>query len=179
MKHLLIVILAFVSFNTYGQTSFGIKAGYVNSWVKSSESRHGVSAGAILNIKLSETFSFQTEALYTMKGNKVQVSRTIYSYHADCIEVPVMVKAQIGNKVSPYLSIGASPYFIIKDNYNTYKPFDFAFIASAGLDFGRDNNTVPFIEVRYANGLSSVHTPRFSRAEQSMASIYAFVGLKF
>lgn len=90
---------------TDAQVKFGVKAGpqlsnLVGNDDIDSESKFGIQAGAYANIRISESFAFQPEVLYSMQGAKQESTQDlgIGTYRVedkvklDYINVPLMVK---------------------------------------------------------------------------------------
>ena len=78
-------LLAVLALNGHAQgLTFGVKAGGTLSSITqkdndTNKNKFGGHGGAFVNFGLSDMFSVQPELLYSMKGNKVEGSRTVGS----------------------------------------------------------------------------------------------------
>lgn len=197
MKNLIIFAFLLISIPVLSQDNhFGFKGAYVTSSInhpKSSDNdsyskRNMFSAGAFYNIGLSKHFSFQIEALYTLKGYKRTIiserpgkptQTVIYPYNSDYIELPLLIKYSFGETIKPYINTGIAPSFNVSDPYNAYKPFDLGIIASIGLDIPLSKKISTFIELRTSLGLLNTHKPLSSDSFYKNNSLYASTGLIF
>lgn len=187
----IIFILSFLllSISTYSQDKnyFGVKVGYINSWLSAPGfssnlnyiKRSGISLGVLYNRELTKALSFQPEILYSQKGYSYEGltdahgNQISYVNHIDVIEVPLLIKASLGGKVRPYLSTGFAPAFIVNETQKSNKSFDLGVLGSLGFDIPLSEKTKIFLELRINSGLLK------AQAGYNTGSFCAFVGFSF
>jgi len=139
MKTLLFIILFIptIAFSQEKKVTFGIQLGYSSSWSsekseiagptnKQMSDASSILLGGIVNYKLSESFSIQTELNYVKKGFRRDLSyddittkfKRIQEYSFNRLEVPVLVKLSFTKSKMLYFMTGVSPSFNLASKYN-------------------------------------------------------------
>lgn len=204
MKKLIIIItLIAAPIISFAQSSFGIKVGYVNSYISNPAfyssidylHRNGLMIGGLFNYGLNKSLSLQAEVLYTQKGyinnasiqtdpagNPIGSGKVSFNYNY--LEVPLLIKAQFGNNVKPYIMSGVSPSLKVveknvdefkKESVNDINKFDLAFIINGGIDFKVSEKTFLFIESRATLGM----VPIFDNYKYKNISLAILAGVRF
>ena len=130
--------------------------------------RVNYSIGGIIDIPLSDHVSISAEPMFLRKGSRVEAILNVenYIFNNSYLEIPVLAKYSIGNKVRPYLVAGPSMGFLLKadfggnymdDDYSANfhevtKKIDFSLVSGAGVSF-RVGLATLFIESQYTLGL--------------------------
>jgi hypothetical protein len=189
MKSITIFALLLISIPAFSQkkNTFGVKIGYISSWVTNPDfysnvnyhKRNMASLGGFYNRSFNKNYSIQVEALYSMKGYKLINQDVIYSYNSDYIELPLLFKARMNGKIKPYINAGFAPAYNISDSYDKFNAFDLGLIGSIGFDISLSENTYTFIELRINQGVVNSHTPFNSNSSYKNASFYALTGIAF
>ena len=135
------------------------------------QSRTLFGAGGIIGISVNEYLSLQLEPMYLQKGGIYTRPPTpdmrIGSNH---IELPLLVKAGIGDKVRPYIMGGVSMSFVLNasievelagrtwegDLAQILKGSEFGALFGAGISL-QVWKSVIFLEGRYALGLTNLN----------------------
>lgn len=127
----------------------------------------GFVGGIFIAFNLSNSFTLQTEVLYTMKGATMTdtVDPSIEGkLYGDYVEVPLVLKIKLLNLgVQPYIEAGAYAGFKLSEKMTVMgtevptteailKNNDYGAIVGAGLHLGRNVH----IGVRYSMGLAKI-----------------------
>lgn len=144
-----------VSLDMNGSTSFGI--------------------GATADIPLYRNFHLRLEPMYLKRGGGLQsdipfeLPNIGLSYESSFIEIPVMLRAEFGNSLRPYVLAGPTVGFLL-DSFITVeflgigvrcslqditKSVHFGFTYGAGIHYPVGNFSL-FVEGRYTVGLSDI-----------------------
>ncbi len=118
MKKLLVIVAVLaIATTSFGQTTFGVKAGlnianmkYSGSGLDiSPDSKVGPAIGLFAKFNVSESFAVQPELLYSAKGSKIEISEGGASASStiklNYISLPIMAKYY----VSPGFNLQAGP----------------------------------------------------------------------
>ena len=110
LKYILTILL-FLSVNSItAQLDFGIKAGLnianFNTESDEFESFTAYHIGIFTNIDVSDLFSFQPGALYSIKGAKTIIDGNEANYNLSYLEIPINLASSFGK-----FNVFAGPYF--------------------------------------------------------------------
>ena len=134
--------------------------------------------GVTFDLELTNYLYLDAGLMYMQKGaiQKATQSSPDASLRVNMLEVPVFLKATLGNKVKPYIKAGPTfglvltsqgeakqtepgpgPSKTYKADYNdVLGSFEFGLCAAAGIDFKVGNNML-FIEARYSAGITDIY----------------------
>lgn len=168
------------SFSSSPAWSFGVRAGltqtdFYGEAARSAEPGASFTAGAHLTYRLSPTWAFQPEVLFTRRRGEVEHSQ-IFSNSRDAeytlgfIEVPLLVKAYLPEQQGPlpYLTVG--PYASLRlfeeakdNNYvlqnidldNELSTWDYGLTAGLGMESHAGRRAL-FFDARYNWGLANL-----------------------
>ncbi|MDN3596022.1 outer membrane beta-barrel protein [Zunongwangia endophytica] len=171
MKTLCAFVLFFVSFYSFSQINFGVKAGLNFSTTKFEENIHdfkfteengtGFHVGSFVDLALNTHFHAQTEVLYSREGVKDQF--------VDYINIPLIGKWY----PIPTVYIGIGPQLSILANTESYKDNFENILFGALFEAGVEINHFVF-DVRYILGISnSVEMPIGVGSEDNLNNITA------
>ncbi|MEE9170819.1 MAG: porin family protein [bacterium] len=158
---------------SYGQVSIGkgLKVG-LNSAnitgddVSDSKARSGFLAGVFLKLGVGSLI-IQPELLYTVKGAKVEDDPDIDELKLTYLEIPVLVKINLGSapKVKPNIFAGPAFGILLSskvkgpggevDFKDITKSSDLGVVVGAGIDIGLVMTGITF-DIRYTFSLSSI-----------------------
>lgn len=134
--------------------------------------------GVTVDLELTSYLHLDVEPMYIQKGG-IQMATSQSSPDAtlkiNMLEVPVFIKATLGNKVRPYIKAGPTFGLVVSSNVETtleepgpgqsktYKAdlndvlgsFEFGLCAAAGVDFKVGKSRL-FVEARYSAGITDV-----------------------
>lgn len=123
-------VFSFISIQSFSQLSGGIRAGGNFTNITGPESKDykfkpGFHAGAYLEYDFAEKFSFQTEAVYSVKGFRNKYSSTTLNitsdydvlYNLAYIDVPFILNVNFG-EMGSYLGIGPQISFLANAKYD-------------------------------------------------------------
>ena len=166
MKKLFTILFAVVlALSVSAQAQFGIKAGFNNSAIGSSDSefnefftsKSGMQFGGIAMFELSDAIQLRTAALYSQKGATILDEIT---YALDYLEVPVDFAFILGDGG---FSLNAGPYFAFlmsaKSKFDgESEDIDDNSAMDIGLNFGASYliNEQILIDARYGMGLTNI-----------------------
>lgn len=187
MKHIAIlaIMLSLCGSMLFAQTVYGARAGINLSTVggednlEGLESKIGVHAGMLMQIKLAPNLIIQPEFLYTMKGMNVNTDLYYQGYIFDVeisdtfgyLEIPVLFKlsGQSGNvKFQPYLGPSFGILMSAKEKYTvsfegisdseTEDIKEYMNSAEVGINVGMDLvfKNATMLGVRYNMGLTNI-----------------------
>ena len=157
------------------------------------ESRTGFTLGVFCSYQFSNSFAFQPELFYTMKGATLNMEGVDVTISLDYIEVPVLLKFIIpleSSSVRPSLfagpAIGLNINAKIKaeadgesmelDLEKSIKSGDFSLVFGGGIGFMIDKNELGF-DIRYILGLSTIDdSTQDADVKNSVISISAYFG---
>ncbi|MFK8007571.1 MAG: porin family protein [Saprospiraceae bacterium] len=165
---LLILIFSMTTTIAFGQ--FGVKAGVNFSNITTDdddvedlEAKIGFQAGAMIKIKLSESFAIQPEALFVRKGSKYKYLGADVTSNLDYVDIPVLIvlkpfdiplQIQFGPQFSYLLGTNVkyeNALFGIDNTYEAeredFEDYDLGYAVGLGLNFG---NTV--LDLRFTQG---------------------------
>lgn len=164
--------------STTGSSVFGFKAG-LNMASQSLSLSKGVTRldlGGFVTIPVSQSVTLQPEALYSMKGSKIQTSGTSFTYKLDYLDFPLLVKYAFPTSVSarPFVFAGPSLGILIsaKGVYKyggddmkgsikpLYKSADLGLVFGGGLNLSRSMS----VDARYVMGLSNIASSLWEEA---------------
>ena len=168
----ILTVVALTTTVSFAQVQFGIKAGFNNSAVGSSDSdmneaissKSGMQFGGVAMFELSDAVQLRTGALYSQKGATLDFLGADLIYALDYLEVPVDFAFMLGDggfslSAGPYLAflMGANAKYdgesenINEDNDN-FNGMDF------GLNLGTSFliNEQILIDARYGMGLMDI-----------------------
>ncbi|KIX22094.1 hypothetical protein SY27_05360 [Flavobacterium sp. 316] len=157
--HFLVIVLLLVTGITNAQTlKIGIKAGinYANLTDTSikTDAITSYHAGLLAEIRISESFAFQPELLYSTQGASYKNAVDEFKNELGYISVPLLAK--IGLSKSLALEVGPQASFLLskKDEFdlNDYNSFDFG--VNGGLRLRITDNL--FAQARYTLGLTEI-----------------------
>ncbi len=184
---LLLAVLLFSTFTSSAQIfRLGLKAGInyanqtgtaitVNGTNYNAEAISSYHLGLISQIKLSDSFSFQPELLYSTQGatyKPVTVLQDIDN-KLGYIAIPVLAKIHLNNTFS--LELGPQASFLLSKknevSIGNQNSFDFALVGGLGINITKSI----FIQGRYGLGLTEVSTN--AKSKNSVLQVSA--GLMF
>lgn len=163
MKKLLGLIFGFfLSFSLEAQhTSFGIKAGYNSSSVKSNDasdydSKSGIHIGGLAHIHISQHFAVQPELVFSGQGGERGTTKLKLNY----INVPVLAqymvnegfRLQTGPQVGFLVSAKQKVGNVEIDMDDVFNTVDFSWVFGAGYIFSSGLG----IDARYNLGLNDI-----------------------
>ncbi|WP_179020139.1 porin family protein [Winogradskyella forsetii] len=197
MKKLLLLVavatFGFSNLNAQGDIKFGVKAGAnlatLNGDLEDLKSKLSFHIGGVVEIPLTEKFSFQPELLYSSQGAELDEGLGFggvsfnAKYKLDYVNVPLMAKYYVidnlGVEFGPLVGFLVSAKFDdetdeedIKDNF---KSIDFGLAAGASykLDFGLN------FGLRYNLGLADINDVDGSDAKINNGVFQVSVGYMF
>lgn len=128
-----------------------------------SDNRTGFVVGGGVSLPLNENFAIQPEVLFAQKGSTITDGPVKVRLKYDTIEVPVFLKAGIGEGVRPFVLLGPAAFFNISNkleiesggttttlSFNP-KTTEFGAEAGVGVDFGPG-----FVVARYQIGVTKL-----------------------
>ena len=205
MKKIVSCSLLFALFlSSQAQTRIAIIGGVHSSTIKEDQStdnyksRIGLHAGALLDVPISSSFSFQPSAMFTNKGRKFETDSLKAWQYVNYIDVPLNLVFKMPMGGSSKFILGAGPYvsFLISgkekseatingqmvttENQNLtrgsgtgeYKGFNYGWNALAGVEFSRF-----FITANYSHGLNDFYQPANHSGSYRHQTIGATVGI--
>ena len=161
----ILTVVALTTTISFAQAQFGIKAGFNNSAVGSSDSefnefftsKSGMQFGGIAMFELSDAMQLRTGALYSQKGATFLDEIT---YALDYLEVPVDFAFMLGDGG---FALSAGPYFAFlmsaKSKFDgESEDIDDNSAMDIGLNFGASYliNEQILIDARYGMGLTNI-----------------------
>ena len=161
----ILTVVALTTTVSFAQVQFGIKAGFNNSAVGSSDSdmneaissKSGMQFGGIAMFELSDAIQLRTAALYSQKGATFLDEIT---YALDYLEVPVDFAFILGDGG---FSLNTGPYFAFlmsaKSKFDgESEDIDDNSAMDIGLNFGASYliNEQILIDARYGMGLTNI-----------------------
>lgn len=166
---LLAFLLSYSAFSVETRRGIGVEGGlsFGNARTPgeiSSSTRTGFMGGLMAEIGLTPGLSLQPELLYAQRGfNYIETSGIDVSAHYDSIQVPVLLRANFGEKIVPFLFAGPVAIFNINRNISvdaagttasaSFNPRTTDF----GVDLGGGIAVSPlFATLRYSVGLIDV-----------------------
>lgn len=186
-------------------TLIGVKAGFVSSSIVEDipgfdkKPKPGFLVGGFFDYNLTDNISLSTGLNYVTKGASFRATSMMYTDNngqpidfinydvwLNYLELPVMVKASIGNKVKPYLSTGLAPAINVlakykysinerKDKINLDRSFDIGYLINGGMQVDLNGKAL-LIEVRYNLGLVTAVENGFQNVKSSYFSINTGIG---
>ncbi|CAN5385775.1 porin family protein [soil metagenome] len=143
---------------SWGLTGGVSIADFYGDDVGGTETKAGFTGGIFFNYRVSDYFSIQPEALYTMKGS--EVNSGIYGqertteYELGYIEIPVLLKLHIPNQniITPNIYAGPNVAFNVNGDANDrdidddLKDVDFGLSFGGGVDFMIAKRRADFIQ---------------------------------
>lgn len=162
-----------VNFARISQSSLGFDA---------LDMKVGVVAGGFLDVGVTEMFSIQPEALFTMKGARTNDSPRVW-LNIDEIEIPVLAKLRFPpGTVRPFMVAGPGFGFVtraratqgdLEDDFkDDLETFDLSVVVGAGVEFARW-----MVEGRYDVSVRDVDKDEFNDARNHVVSV--LVGFRF
>jgi len=134
--------------------------------------------GVTVDLELTNYLHLDIEPMYIQKGGiqKATNGNPDATLKINMLEVPVFLKATLGNKVKPYIKVGPTFGLVVSSkaeaNYSEPGPgqsktytanyndvlgsFEFGVCAAAGIDFKVGKSTL-FIDARYSVGLRDLY----------------------
>ncbi|MBL7740609.1 MAG: PorT family protein [Chitinophagaceae bacterium] len=187
MKKVLVLVAAVVLVSAVqaqkGSVKFGVKAGAnISMWggddADESKSKIGFNAGGLVNIPVSDMFSVQPEALFSIEGAKYDGSPDDASFNLSYINIPVLFQynnpsgfyaetgPQIGLLMSAKLKVGdeSEDYKEFFKGSNFSWAFGAGFKTKSGFGFG----------ARYNFGLGNIADDEDADLKQSNLSFGLF-----
>jgi hypothetical protein len=148
----------------------GVEAGATFSNVSSpadinAENRSGLAAGVKMEVPFTHYLAIQPEVLFVQRGATLISAgnaRLVTKYNT--IEVPVLLKASLPTKVSPYLTAGPIMFFNVSSSAQASTPagtatasfqprtFEFGVSLGGGVEFGP-----VFLAANYLVGLTDIN----------------------
>jgi hypothetical protein len=138
--------------------------------LEDSGSLRSFAVGAWMGIPLTRSLTFQTEALYSVKGDAESAGGYTASTHVSYIDVPALAKVGFlhGAPFQPSLFLGPSLAINVKadskleggdsdiavDVKDQVRPLDIGLVLGGGVDFPLGGRTYG-VELRYSKGLSN------------------------
>lgn len=190
----LLVMLAWVPAASAQGLSYGVKAGVNLSSISFEpddsgnpyESRVGWLAGAFATIPLRGWLSLQPEALYTIKGARVDFESVESQLIVDYFEVPILARVSLRRgfyavagptvaariKARSRTKFGGSTEEI--DLEDDIERVDLGVAAGAGMELGRW-----LFEGRYTHGLSDIDAEAGETAKVRNRTISLSAGIRF
>jgi outer membrane protein with beta-barrel domain len=179
---------------------YGLKGGLSTSNMRAdpqeledSGSLRGYAFGIWWGMPLWNRLTFQTEALFSMKGDSESAGGYTASTHLSYIDVPLLAKFGFlpNSVVQPSLFVGPSLGFNVsahsglegeggevdmdvKDQVGT---FDLGLVIGGGVDFGRGGRTYG-VDVRYSKGLRDVAESEAGSAHNEAIYVMGSIGLR-
>ncbi len=133
--------------NTFGQTTFGVKAdanlsNLVVSKMANTDSKLGFGAnvGGFANIEISKMFAVQPEVMFMLENSKIETSGVKNNIRTWGVQVPVYAMLQFPSTDTGRAYVGVGPY--------------------AGLGFNAKNTTAD-VELYDKNGADKAYLKRF------------------
>jgi hypothetical protein len=133
--------------NTFGQTTFGVKAeanlsNLVVSKMADTNSKLGFGAnvGGFANIEISKMFAVQPEVMFLLENSKVETSGVKNNIRTWGVQVPVYAMLQLPSTNTGRAYVGVGPY--------------------AGLGFNAKNTTAD-VDLYDKNGADKAYLKRF------------------
>lgn len=176
MKKTVLVLLLLTA--GIANAQFGIKGGVnfsdIDGKIGSMELDTKISyhIGAFYEIGISNSFSFQPEAVFSIQGADIDSNSSLDEIDLKYINIPMLLKIYL----TPKLSIEAGPQFSYLTSHNlknVIKTEEFDFALAGGISLYITNSL--FLQGRYVHGLSE-----FSKdAEVTNKNIQLSVGLQF
>lgn len=146
-----------------------------------SSNRTGFAAGVRAEFPLTPYLAFQPEALFVQRGVKLGGGSYNITAKYNTIEVPLFLKASIGEAVSPYLVAGPVMFFNVSSSVEANTPggsaaanfeprtFEFGVALGGGIDIGP-----VFVAANYLIGLTDLESnnPQYqSRGVQLLGGV--------
>lgn len=165
MKNILIILILFISANSFGQElDFGIKAGVNFATItdaKDLQNKTGFQAGIFAGIKFNDNVGLQADILYSQQGAEFDAGKFDLTY----VNVPVVLKVYLIKGLN--LQAGPQFGFLVNDDVRfdilegdvssdfklETEKTDLSMIVGTGYDF-------PFgirVDARYNFGLKNVN----------------------
>lgn len=191
---ILLFIIIFFMFNSFGQSFYGIKGGLtlgkINTGLDIPESverkyRNGFVFGGFMILDINDSLQIQTELLYTLKGEYFENDAYDEEVNITAIEVPVLIKYRIIQNMAIYG--GASFNYLLSSEYDRNdfsEPIDLLDNnlmknTGYGVSFGAQVLiTKILIDIRYDLGISD-YDDGFWNEEIKLNTIYLTAGYLF
>ena len=163
----ILTVVALTTTISFAQAQFGIKAGFNNSAVGSSDSdvneffssKSGMHFGGVAMFELSDAIQLRTGALYSQKGATLLDEIT---FALDYLEVPVDFAFMLGDGG---FALSAGPYFAFLMSAKAKadgesEDWEDVSAMDIGLNFGASFTIAEssIIDVRYGMGLTNLNT---------------------
>jgi hypothetical protein len=128
--------------------------------------------GGVIDLGLDQTFSLRLEPMYLQKGAGTSTLETQpgleWKLKSTCLEIPLFLKAEFGNKMKSYLMAGPSLGILLSsdleldlgvitlkgDAKKVTKSLDVAAAFGAGVRYPVGESSI-FVEARYSLGLTN------------------------
>lgn len=179
---------------------YGFKGGLSTSNMRAdpqeledSGSLRGYAFGIWWGMPLWNRMTFQTEALFSMKGDSESAGGYTASTHLSYIDIPLLAKfgflpdspvrpslfagPSLGFNVSAHSGLegeGGEVDMDVKDQVGT---FDLGLVIGGGVDFGRGGRTYG-VDVRYSKGLRDVAESENGSAHNEAIYVMGSIGLR-
>jgi len=176
----ILFLLCVVSILAKGETRVGLMAGLDLSsanvslttgnltFSNGSGARAGFAGGAFVEQALSPIFYLQPELMYVQEGGNWSNSSGTFAFDYDCLELPVLLKAKLGNQTiqgeiftGPGLSINLAKSLSVSSNSgsstsaspNDINSVDISLQFGAGVEVAIAPTASVFLDARYMLGL--------------------------
>jgi len=187
----ILTVVALTTTISFAQAQFGIKAGFNNSAVGSSDSdvnefissKSGMHFGGVAMFELSDAIQLRTGALYSQKGATLDFLGVDLIYALDYLEVPVDFAFMLGDGG---FALSAGPYFAflmsskLKFDGESEDLDDISGM-DLGLNFGASYliNEQILIDARYGMGLMNLDSDSDSDETILNGALQISVGYMF
>jgi hypothetical protein len=190
MKKLVLVFMAGITVaTTQAQVQFGVKAGgnfatQTGSDAGESRTLFSGNAGVFLKLPVQRGVSVQPELVYSGQGARYDVNRVTSSYHANYLNIPILLKFTHGS--GAYLETGPQFGFLTSasvheggnstNDKDSYHSSDFAWVFGVGYKIPQSPVGIDF---RYNVGLSNVQDRDFTGNDGSIRNDVLQLGLTY
>src|SRR6056297_2504200 len=190
----ILFVLIFFIFNSFGQSFYGIKGGMtlgkINTGLDIPESverkyRTGFVFGGFVVLDINDSLQFQTELLYTLKGEHFESNPYDEEVNITAIELPVLLKYRIIQNIAIYGGISFN--YLLSSEYDRddfSEPIDLLDNnlmknTGYGVSFGAQFLITKILfDVRYDMGFSD-YDDGFWDEEIKLNTIYLTAGYLF
>ncbi len=174
-----IAVLVLLSFSMNGQMRIGLTGGISGSDFRTKgvpidfNEKYRATFGCSAEYNLYDNFYLDMKVLYNESDSdgKMGIEEIPFSFESSFIEVPLLLKYEFGNQISPYLSAGVLMSYNLKCDITTtqssihfsgdlsdrIKDFNFSLLLGCGLQFDFKSYLI-FVEGMYAIGLNNILT---------------------